>query len=125
MELYGSAFIIEKVDTTRFNQIRGTSLTGYFRENEIYRIQVKGNAENIYYAVDEGKLVGVNQGTCATMDIYLEEGKIRDIYMFQGPEGSLDPPLQRSALERRFDTFKWLDLIRPRDRYDIFRKTGR
>lgn len=123
MELFGSAYVIEKIDTTRFNQIRGTVLTGYFRENEIYRIQVKGNAENIYYAVDEGKLVGVNQGTCATMDIYLEDGKITDIYMFQQPDGSLDPPLHRSPIERRYDTFRWLDNVRPKNRFDIFRKT--
>lgn len=123
MELHGSAFVIEKVDTTRFNQIRGSLLTGYFRENAIYRIQVKGNAENIYYAVDEGKLVGVNQGTCASMDIYMKDGKISDIYMFQDPDGSLDPPLHKSSLERRYNTFRWLDTIRPRDRFDIFRKT--
>jgi len=123
MELYGSAYVIEKIDTTRFNQIRGSVLTGYFRENEIYRIQVRGNAENIYYAVDEGKLVGVNQGTCATMDIYLQEGKITDIYMFQGPDGSLDPPLLKSPFERRYDSFSWLNNIRPKNRFDIFRET--
>lgn len=122
MELYGSAFVIEKVDTTRFNQIRGTILTGYFRDNEIYRIQVKGNAENIYYAVDEGTLVGVNQGTCASMDIYLQEGKIKDIYMFQGPDGSLDPPLLKPAADRRYDTFRWLVNLRPKNRTDIFRR---
>lgn len=121
IELYNSAFIIEQVDTDRFNQIRGTNLTGYFRENTIYKIEVKGNAENIYYLVDKGSLVGVNQGTCASIDIYLTDGKITDIYMFQSPEGTLDPPLQQPDSERRYDSFRWLEELRPKDRFDIFR----
>lgn len=122
MELFNSAFIVEKVDTLRFNQIRGKNLIGYFKENEIYRIDVKGNAENIYYAVEDQEIFGVNQGTCAYMNIYLKDGKIGDIYMFQNPDGALDPPLLRSGAERRFDTFKWYDYLRPRNRYDIFKK---
>lgn len=125
MELYNSSYVIERVDTTRFNQIRGTNLTGFFRDNEIYKITVKGNAENIYYAVDEEKLVGVNQGTCSTMDIYLKDGRISDIYMFQSPEGSLDPPLLKPSSERKLDNFRWLGSIRPKNRFDIFRKPER
>jgi lipopolysaccharide export system protein LptA len=121
IELYNSAFIIEKVDAERFNQIRGTNLTGYFRDNTIYKIEVKGNAENIYYLVDEGRLVGVNQGTSASIDIYLTDGKITDIYMFQSPDGTLDPPLQKPDSERRYDSFKWMEELRPKDRFDIFR----
>ena len=121
IELYNSAYIIEQVDPGRFNQIRGTFLTGYFRDNTIYQIEVKGNAENIYYVVDDGKLMGVNQGTCASMDIYLSDGKIKDIYMFQSPDGTLDPPLQKTDNERKFDSFKWWEEVRPKNRFDIFR----
>lgn len=121
LELYNSAFIIEQVDPDRFNQIRGTNLTGYFRDNTIYKIEVEGNAENIYYLVDNGSLVGVNQGTCASIDIYLKDGKITDIYMFQSPDGTLDPPLQQPDSERRYDSFKWLEELRPKNRFDIFR----
>ena len=121
IELYNSAYVIEQVDPDRFNQIRGTLLTGYFRDNTIYKIEVKGNAENIYYVVDKGRLMGVNQGTCASMDIYLSEGRIMNIYMFQTPDGTLDPPLQMPDSERKFDSFKWLEELRPKNRFDIFR----
>lgn len=120
IELYNNAYIIEQVDPNRFNQIRGTHMTGYFRENTIYKIEVKGNAENIYYVVDKDRLMGVNQGTCASMDIYFSEGKIMDIYMFQAPDGILDPPLQKSDSERKYDSFKWLDQVRPKNKFDIF-----
>ena len=42
LELYNSAFIVSQVDTIRFNQIKGRSLTGYFKNNELYKIDIKG-----------------------------------------------------------------------------------
>ncbi len=122
MELYNTAFVIEKVDSTRYNQVKGRNLTGYFRDNNIYKIEVRGNGENIYFAVDENELVGVNQATCANMDIYIDDGEISKIYMLSNPEGSLDPPLLKDAFLRRLENFRWLELLRPYNRWDIFRK---
>ena len=67
---------------------------------------------------------GVNQATCASMDIYLEEGKIQDIYFLNNPDGSLDPPLHIAPGARRLENFNWLEKLRPVDRWDIFRKTA-
>jgi len=122
MELYNSAFVIEQIDPDRFNQIKGKNLTGYFRENKIYLIEVRGNGENIYYAIENEQLMGVNQSTCANMDIYIEDGNIKRIFMLSSPEGSLDPPLHISASARKLDNFNWLEELKPKDRYDIFRR---
>jgi len=121
MELYNNAFVIEEVDTTRYQQIKGKNLTGYFRDNSIYKIEVKGNGENIYYAIEQEELVGVNQSTCASMDIYLEDGKIERIIFLKNPDGSLDPPLHTSPSSRKLDSFAWFQYLRPKDRWDIFR----
>lgn len=122
MELYNNAFVIEEVDTTRYQQIKGKNLTGYFRDNSIYKIEVKGNGENIYYALEEEELVGVNQSTCASMDIYLDEGKIARIIFLKNPDGSLDPPLHKTPLSRKLENFAWFKNLRPVDRWDIFRE---
>ncbi|MDX2414651.1 MAG: hypothetical protein QNK33_05630, partial [Bacteroidales bacterium] len=55
------------------------------------------------------------------MDIYLEEGKITDIYFLKNPDGSLDPPLHKSPSARRLDKFLWLNYLRPLNKHDIFR----
>ncbi len=52
LELYNNAFIASKVDSLRFNQIKGRSLTGYFKDNELYKIDIKGNGELLYYLLD-------------------------------------------------------------------------
>lgn len=124
MELYNSAFIIEQVDSMRFNQIKGKNLFGYFRDNSLYKLEVRENSENIYFAIEENKLVGVNQAKCSNMDIYLEEGDIKEIYMLQTPDGTFDPPLHIIPLLRRLENFIWLESVRPKDRYDIFRRPG-
>ncbi|MDT8401145.1 MAG: OstA-like protein [Bacteroidales bacterium] len=122
MELYNNAFVIEEVDSVRFNQLKGKNLTGYFRENELHKIEIRGNSEKIYFAVEEDELVGVDHSTCVNMDIYIEEGKISEIYMLDNPEGTLDPPLYKEASSRRLENFYWYKAIRPKNRFDIFRR---
>ena len=58
------------------------------------------------------------------MDIYLEEGKIERIIFLKNPDGALDPPLQKAPSSRKLDNFAWLKNIRPKDRWDIFRKVS-
>ncbi len=125
MNLYNNAFVIEEIDTSRYQQIKGKNLTGYFKDNSIYKIEVKGNGENIYYALEEDEMVGVNQSTCASMDIYLNEGKIERIIFLKNPDGSLDPPLLKNPSSRRLDNFLWFKHLRPKDRWDIFRKESK
>jgi lipopolysaccharide export system protein LptA len=122
MELYNNAFVIEEVDSSRYNQLKGKNLTGYFRENKLYKIEIRGNSEKIYFAIEEDELVGVDQSTCVNMDIYLEDGKIKELYMLDNPEGTLDPPLHTMPSLKRLENFQWFEAIRPKNRFDIFRK---
>ena len=122
MELYNNSFVIEEVDSARYNQLKGKNLTGYFSDNKLTKIEIRGNSEKIYFAVEENELVGVDHSTCVNMDIYIEDGKISDIYMLESPEGTLDPPLYVNPSERRLEGFQWLEAVRPKDRFDIFRK---
>lgn len=122
LELYNSSFITSKVDSIRFNQIKGKSLTGYFKNNEIYKISVKGNGESIYYLLDGEDIAGVNQGKSVNIDVYLEKGKISEIYEFQDPEGNIDPPEPGIPKALRLKGFNWFDSLRPKNKNDIFRK---
>jgi len=122
MELYSSAFVTSQVDDVRFNQIKGRSLTGFFRDNELYKINVEGNGETIYYLLDGDEIVGVNQAKCARIEILVEDGKITEIYEYQNPEGVIDPPTGVNPETLRLEGFSWFDLIRPKKMMDIFEK---
>jgi len=113
MELYNNAFVVSEVDSTRFDQISGKNLSGYFVDNQLHQIKVTGNGEAIYYVVDGNELVGVNRARSATIEIFIEDGKIAEIYQNQSPDGTLDPPLKRPDAEMRLDGFRWHPELRP------------
>lgn len=122
MELYNTAFVVSQVDTMRFNQTRGRSLTGYFRDNKLFKINISGNGESIYYLLDNDKVIGVNKAKCSSMDIYVDAGKIKEIYEYQQPEGVIDPPSMTPQKNLHLDGFFWLDSQRPKKIEDIFKQ---
>jgi len=121
MELYNSAFVTSQVDTFRFNQIKGRRLIGYFRDNELYKINIEGNGESIYYLVDGEEVIGVNSARCASIEILVDSGKISVINQYQSPEGTIDPPAISTKTTRHLEGFNWFDAIRPKKILDIFK----
>ncbi len=122
LELYNNAFITSQIDTIRYNQIKGRSLTGYFKNNELYKININGNGETLYYLIDGEEIAGVNQGTSASIEIIVKEGKVSEIYEYQNPDGFIDPPDPAIPKKLRLPGFSWLDIERPKDKMDIFKK---
>jgi lipopolysaccharide export system protein LptA len=122
LELYNAAFVSSQVDTSRYNQIKGRTLTGFFKNNELYKIEIKGNGESLYYLLDGEDIAGVNQSKCANIVALVEKGKISEITDFGSPEGFIDPPDLLIKTQIRLEGFSWFDHLRPKNRYDIFRK---
>jgi hypothetical protein len=122
LELYNSAFVASQVDTLRFNQIKGRSLTGFFKNNELYKIDIKGNGESLYYLLEGDAIAGINQSKCANIVALVEKGKISEINDSGSPEGVIDPPEIKIPKERKLDGFNWYDNIRPKKKNDIFIK---
>ncbi len=122
MELYNSAFVISQVDDLRFNQVKGRMLTGFFRDNKLYRIDIVGNGETIYYLVDGEEIVGVNRAKCSRIEIFVEDGKITEIYEHQSPAGVIDPPDPDISDVLKLDGFEWLDRLRPKKMSDVFNR---
>ena len=120
LELYNKAFIASQVDTIRFNQTKGRSLTGYFKNNELYKIDIKGNGEVLYYLLDGENVAGTDQSKCADIEVVLNKGKPSEIYEYQNPDGFIDPPLPANPV--RLEGFNWFDHLRPKKKADIFNK---
>jgi lipopolysaccharide assembly outer membrane protein LptD (OstA) len=120
IELYNSAFIVSKVDSVSYNQTRGRNLIGYFKDNELYKIIINGNGETIYFLLDGENQIGVNQAKSSSLEIYVENGEIKDIYEYENTEGTTDPPFINPPANLRLPGFKWLDNLRPGKMQDIF-----
>lgn len=123
MILSNSAFIIgmDKYDSTRFNQVKGRNMTGFFVKSEIDNIKVDGNAESIYFArEDDGSLFGINFATSSNMHIQLKENQVKSIVYYDNVEGSMNPPAEVDDAQLKLRDFKWLGERRPLKWEDVF-----
>ncbi len=119
-EMIENAFLIAPEDTSQFNQIKGKMMTGYFRDNELYRIDVDGNGQTIYYPKDKDFVVGVNRAESSSLTIYLKEREVETIVMHKEPAGNMNPPYLLDRDSQLLNGFLWLEKYRPKEYEDIF-----
>jgi hypothetical protein len=118
-----SSFIVSEEDTTRYNQIKGKNMDGYFRDNKLYRIDVFSNGQTIYYPKDDSnEIIGANKADCTDMKIYIEDSKVNRILFINHPEGTLYPDHKIIASEMILRGFQWFIDVRPKDKNDIFKR---
>jgi lipopolysaccharide export system protein LptA len=123
MYLKQSSFIISQVDTSKYDQIKGKNMTCHFRKNELYRIDVNGNGQTVYYPEDERDgIIGANKAECSDLIIFLKEGKVNSITFLKKPDAVLYPLETAPINELILKGFQWFNELRPIDKNDIFRK---
>jgi lipopolysaccharide export system protein LptA len=122
--LYNSAFIISQEDSSKYDQIQGKNMIGFFNNNELYKVAVNGNGQTIYYAKDKDDQIGVNKAESSDLVIYRKNGKIDRILLLKKPAAILYPLNKVSKEELILKGFKWYKLSRPLSEKDIFEWTN-
>ncbi|TND09420.1 MAG: hypothetical protein FD123_1226 [Bacteroidetes bacterium] len=120
MLLENTAFIASQEDSTRYNQIKGRKMTGYFRKSELYRVDVEGNGQTLYFVKDKNEIIGVNKVDCSKLSIFVAEDEIKKITFFNKPDATLYPPIDLSPREALLKDFRWRGKERPAKKADIF-----
>jgi lipopolysaccharide export system protein LptA len=121
LDMENNAFIISQEDSARYNQIKGKKMTGYFRDNELYKIYVEGNGQTLYYAKDNGLLIGVNRADCSRLTINLEDQQVKSISFYDKPDAILYPPLDLPPKMALLKDFAWRGDEQPMSVADLFR----
>ena len=127
------AFIISLEDSTskyqKYNQIKGDSMIGYFKENWLNSVDVKHNGISIYFAKEEeeeeeeeedGSYLGMNKAKSEYMTIYLDSSSVKEIIFRQKPEATLFPIQDVTPRMQYLKRFKWRATERPSKKGDIF-----
>jgi lipopolysaccharide export system protein LptA len=121
LKMYSAAFIISKDDTGSYNQIKGRNVLAKFRDNDLYKINVIGNAQTIYWAREEDKtLIGINMAVSSEMLIFLEKNQLKSITYINNPDAHIYPEKSVPLNERKLKNFKWEEKRRPMKKEDIF-----
>lgn len=121
MYVFENAMAISKVDSSEyFNQLKGTTLNALFNDGQIDFMRAKGNAENVYYGLDDQKkFIGVNKSTSDVIEVIFEDSKPQRVTFLRNLDGTTYPMRQVNHEELKLRNFRWLDAMRPKSKFDI------
>ena len=122
LKMINNAFIVSQEDSSRFNQIKGKQMTGYFYKNDLYKIFVEGNGQTLYYAKDKDLIMGVNRADCSSLLIRIKDQEVQSITFYNHPEATLYPPLDLPPKEALLKDFRWRASEQPLSVKDLFLK---
>jgi lipopolysaccharide export system protein LptA len=119
--VFENGMVINKSDKNLYNQIRGNTLNGYFKDGAMDFMKAKGNAESIYYIKDEDSAyVGVNRSTADIIDLYFRDKELNRVVYRNDVQGTTTPFRQINFDEMRLRNFKWLEDRRPKTKFELF-----
>lgn len=117
----GNAIAIKQEGEKEFNQLAGKEMYAYVRDNDVYLVDVQGNAETVFYPrEDDGTYVGVNRTQSSFVKMYLENRQIHHILFTSSTTGVMTPMDQATDEDKYLVTFFWAEEERPRKPGDIF-----
>jgi len=113
--LVANAFVIAKDTLLNFNQIKGRKMTAGFGNGELKRVNVTGNGESLYFAIDEKThvLTGMNKILCSNIVIRFLEGKVNNLSFYVKPDANFIPPHELKEDEIELTGFTWKEPLRP------------
>ena len=114
MRLYANSFIIGEDTLHNYNQVKGRNMVAYFRDSKIGRVDVLGNAESLYYALDnDTATTGLNKAIAASMTMRFAANKLKTISFLKAPEARFIPPHEFTPADQRLKNFRWRPTERP------------
>jgi len=118
-EFLSSAFIASEVDSTRFDQIKGRDMYGYFRDNELYLLDVEANVQTVFFMREEDIITNVILGESKNMKIYVRERKMSRTIYLDSPEITIHPLDLLPESQQQLKGLNWREAERPKTRYEV------
>ena len=117
------SFAIEELDSTYYNQLKGNDLKAFFEGKEMRTIDINGNAESIYYPLEQdGTKIGLHENKSPYLTIWLKDNKIDKLKFWPEPQHKITPIPDLQPDQKLLKGFYWYDYLRPFDKDDIDRK---
>ncbi len=106
-------------DSTRFNQIKGKLMTGFFIDGKLSRMYVDGNAESVYFSkTDKGDYDKMNRTISSRIKILFKNDEISEIVPIKDVEGTATEANEVKE-EVILTGFIWKPENRPLSKFDI------
>ena len=112
----GKPMTVSEIDTIHYNQVAGKAMTAFFRDNQIYRNDVNGNVQTIYYMQEDGspEITLMAYIEAGDMTSYIENQQVVGITYRGNPTYTFYPMDKIPANQpTRLDGFVWEASRRP------------
>ena len=122
-EFIGSPMMVSQLDTVHYNQVAGKQMTAWFHDNEIYRNDVNGNAQTIYYMQDgePPEITGMGVIESGDCSFYIEDKQVVTIVYRKDPDWNIYPMDKIPADQELYlKGFKWEGARRPTTQRAVF-----
>jgi len=123
--LVGNAFMVNATsDSLKFNQIKGRKITSFFTNNRMERLFVDGNAENIFYNIDEKTNVTTElvHDRSSRFKILMENNKLQEYVSIRKVDGKVYPIAEVTADKEFLPNFTWRPEDRPKSKDDLLNR---
>ncbi|MGL4292059.1 MAG: OstA-like protein [Bacteroidales bacterium] len=117
------AFLAQFKEGDYYDQLTGKVMNAWFENGELYKMQMDGNVQAIFYPEESDKsLIGLNKAESSYLNAFFKERKLEKMSMWPKVNGSLTPIPKLMPDQLYLPSFHWYSDLRPKDRFDIFRK---
>jgi hypothetical protein len=122
MYVFENGLAVSQSGKNMFDQVKGNTLNGYFKDGNIDLMRAKGSAESIYFIKDDSlALVGVNRVTRADIiDMIFVNKDLDRVVLRNDAEGTMYPIRKVNPDDMRLRNFKWLEARRPKTKFELF-----
>jgi lipopolysaccharide export system protein LptA len=123
--LMSNSFVVSQDSLGNYNQMKGKRMTAFFRNKGIHHVDVDGNGESIYFALQEEEktfdslllrivyVSGMNKMICSNMKVNFLDGKIDNFSAYVKPDAQFIPPHEIRNEESKLKGFVWRVEERP------------
>lgn len=119
--VFEKGLAINHIEKENYNQIKGRTINGFFKDGNIDNIRAKGNAESIYFAQDEdSSYIGVNRTSADMIDMYFANKELKKVVFRNQVKGKTVPMRESDPTFTRLNGFKWQDNRRPKTKFELF-----
>ena len=112
----GDPLMGSEIDTMYYNQVKGKEIIAHFADGKVYRNDVNGNAQTIYYLQDDDntEVTALMYIESSGITFYLDNGEMDKIAYKQNPEYVIYPlGMVPETQKYRLDNFEWHASKRP------------
>lgn len=115
MHMIANSFMTQEDTIHNYNQIKGRNMIADFELNQIKTIDVDGNGELLYYALEEGDstVMGLNKLFTSRMRMRFRNKTLINFSAYNNPDAQFIPPHEFTPEIQKLEGFNWRIAERP------------